>query len=74
MSTAVHGAQDVGGMQRPHDKGERAVVFMVSTTTHNGDREGVRGLKNRLPGLLLSLDPREEDGETCLCLGVWVWV
>ena len=46
MSTAVHGAQVVGGMQKPHDKGERAVGFMVST--NNGDRGGVRGLKHRI--------------------------
>ncbi len=48
MSTAVHGAQVVGGMQKPHDKGERAVGFMVSTTTGTGDRGGgeVKGLKN----------------------------
>ena len=37
MSTAVHGAQVVGGMQKPHDKGERAVGFMVSTTTGTGE-------------------------------------
>ena len=38
MFTAVHGAQVVGGMQKPHDKGERAVGFMVSTTTGTGGR------------------------------------
>jgi hypothetical protein len=67
MSTAVYGAQVVGGMQRPHDKGEKAVGFMVSTTT------GTRGGEHT-PWPLLGLDPREEDGETCLCLCVWVWV
>ena len=47
MSTAVHGAQVVGGTQKePHDKGEKAVGFMVST--NNGDRGGVRGLKHRI--------------------------
>jgi hypothetical protein len=32
----------VGGMQRPHDKVERAVGFMVSTTTGKvgGDKRG----------------------------------
>ena len=45
MSTAVHGAQVVGGMQKPHDKCERAVGLMVSATTGTGG--GVRGLKDR---------------------------
>ncbi len=53
MSTAVHGAHVVGGMQRPHDKGEKAVGFMVSTTTGTGG--GVNGLKNKLPGPYLAL-------------------
>jgi hypothetical protein len=35
VSTAVHGAQIVGGMQKPHDKGER-------TVGHNGKREDKR--------------------------------
>jgi hypothetical protein len=46
MSTAVHGAQVVGGMQKePHDKGEKAVGFMVSTTTGNrgGGGRGAEG-------------------------------
>ncbi len=42
MSTAVHGAQ----VKEPHDKGEKAVGFMVSTTT--GNRVGVNGLKDRM--------------------------
>ena len=46
MSTALHGAQVVGGMQKPHDKGERAVG--VYGLDHNGDRGGVRGLKDRI--------------------------
>ena len=37
MSTALPDAQVVGGMQKePHDKGEKAVGFMVSTTTGTG--------------------------------------
>ena len=41
MSTAVHGAQVVGGTQKePHDKGEKAVGFMVSTTTGTGEGYG----------------------------------
>ncbi len=39
MSTAVHGAQVVGGMQKTHDKGERAVGWVYGLD-HNGDRGG----------------------------------
>jgi hypothetical protein len=39
---SFHGAQVVGSMRRPHDKGERAVGFMVmvSTTTATGGGKG----------------------------------
>ncbi len=48
-STPLHCARVVSGMQRPHDKGKRAVGFMVSTTT--GAEGRVRGLKNKFPWL-----------------------
>ncbi len=65
MSTAVHGAQVVGGMQKPNDKGERAVGFMVSTTTRTGGRGG-KWAEEHSPWPLLGLNPREEDGENVL--------
>ncbi len=36
----MYGAQVVGGMQRPHDKCEKAVGFVVSTTTGTGGDKG----------------------------------
>ena len=70
VSTAVHGAQVVGGTQNePHDKGEKAVGFMVSTTT--GTWGGVSGLKNRMS---LAYGPfggtRSVHVLDCLCPGM----
>ena len=66
----MHGARVVGGMQKPHDKGERAVGFMVSTTTGTG---GVRGLKDRRSLALRAWSGRTGDSAhvlDCLCPGM----
>ena len=59
-----------GGMHRPHDKGEKAVGFMVSTTTGTGGG-GVSGLKNRIS---LAYGPfggtRSVHVLDCLCPGM----
>ena len=67
----MHGARVVGGMQKPHDKGERAVGFMVSTTTGTGG--GVRGLKDRRSLALRAWSGRTGDSAhvlDCLCPGM----
>ncbi len=51
----LHGAQVVGDMHRPHDKAERAVGFMVSTTTGTGTGGGGKGAEERTSLALLAL-------------------
>jgi hypothetical protein len=68
-STPVHCARVVGGMQRPHDKGERAVGFMVSTTTGTGG--GGKGAEEQVSLALLALaGGRAPQRACCLCPGM----
>jgi hypothetical protein len=73
MSTAVHGARVVGGMQKPHDKGEEVVGYMVSTTTKKvgGNKRGKDKAGTRIRAES-TLGPSACSRVSCMVLGVRV--